>query len=48
MNLAKRSLFKAKTRLALSIGGVALAVMLVLLLNGLLSGMYEQISAYLD
>ena len=48
MKIAWRNLFKDKTRLALSIGGVALAVMLILLLNGFLSGMYAQISAYLD
>ncbi len=48
MSLAGRNLFKDKTRLALSVGGVALAVMLILLLNGLLSGMYAQISAYLN
>lgn len=48
MTLASRNLFKDKTRLALSIGGVALAVMLVLLLNGFLVGMYAQVSAYLD
>ncbi|HZQ07945.1 MAG TPA: hypothetical protein VFD70_15290, partial [Anaerolineae bacterium] len=48
MSLALRNLFKDKTRLALSIGGVALAVMLTLLLNGLLTGMYVQISSYLE
>ncbi len=48
MLIALRNLFKDKTRLALSIGGVALAVMLILLLNGFLNGMNAQISAYLD
>lgn len=48
MFLAQRNLFKDKTRLALSIGGVALAVMLVLVLNGFLTGMYRQITSYLD
>jgi len=48
MPLARRNLLKDKTRLALSVGGVALAVMLILLLNGLLGGMYAQISAYLE
>ncbi len=48
MSLAWRNLVKNRTRLALSIGGVALAVMLILLLNGFLVGMYAQISAYLD
>lgn len=48
MSLALRNLFKDKTRLALSVGGVALAVMLILLLDGILIGLYGQISAYLD
>ena len=46
--IAWRNLAKDKTRFALSVGGVALAVMLILLLDGFLNGMYAQISAYLD
>jgi putative ABC transport system permease protein len=41
-------LFQDKTRLALSIGGVALAVMLILILKGFLAGMNRQITSYLD
>lgn len=48
MKIAWRNLLKDKTRLLLSIGGVALAVMLILLLNGFLAGMNAQIAAYLD
>ncbi len=48
MQIAWRNLLKDKTRLALSIGGVALAVMLVLILNGFLSGLNAQIAAYLE
>ncbi len=48
MKIAWRNLLKDKTRLALSIGGVALAVMLILLLNGFLVGINAQIAAYLD
>lgn len=48
MSLARRILFQNKTRLSLSIGGVALAVMLILVLNGFLDGMYQQITSYLD
>lgn len=48
MFLAQRNLFKDKTRLGLSISGVALAVMLILILNGFLSGMYRQFASYLD
>lgn len=48
MSLARRNLLKDKTRMTLSIGGVALAVMLILVLNGFLDGMYRQITSYLD
>lgn len=48
MSLAWRNLFQDKTRLALSIGGVALAVMLILILKGFLTGMNRQITSYLD
>ena len=46
--LARRNLFQDITRLALSITGVALAVMLILLLQGFLDGMYRQIAGYLE
>ncbi|MBM3180319.1 MAG: ABC transporter permease [Chloroflexi bacterium] len=48
MSLARRNLFQDKTRLALSIGGVALAVMLILILKGFLTGMNRQITSYID
>ena len=48
MFLARRNLLKDKTRMALSVGGVALAVMLILVLNGFLDGLYAQITSYLD
>ncbi|HEU5098975.1 MAG TPA: ABC transporter permease [Roseiflexaceae bacterium] len=48
MLLARRNLLQDPTRLALSITGVALAVMLILLLQGFLGGMYRQIAAYLE
>lgn len=48
MSLARRNLFQDKTRLALSIGGVALAVALILILKGFLTGMNRQITSYLD
>jgi putative ABC transport system permease protein len=48
VSLARRNLFQDKTRLALSIGGVALAVTLILILKGFLSGMNRQITSYLD
>src|SRR3989304_1262700 len=48
MSLARRNLSQDKTRLILSIAGVALAVMLILILKGLLTGMNRQITSYLD
>lgn len=48
MRIALRNLLQDKTRFGLSVGGVALAVMLTLLLNGFLAGMYAQITAYLE
>ena len=48
MSLARRNLFQDKTRLFLSIGGVALAVTLILILKGFLAGMNRQITSYLD
>lgn len=46
--LAFRNLFQQRFRLALSIGGVALAITLIVLLNGFLAGIYAQVTAYLD
>ncbi|MBI4632200.1 MAG: hypothetical protein HY740_10875, partial [Chloroflexi bacterium] len=48
MSLAFRNLLKDKTRLALSIGGIALAIMLILILDGFRAGMFRQITAYVD
>lgn len=46
--IAFRNLLQEKLRLLLSVSGVALAVMLVLILNGFVAGLYKQVSAYLD
>jgi putative ABC transport system permease protein len=46
--LALRNLFQQKFRLGLSVSGVALAMMLVVLLNGFRSGVHMQVTAYLD
>jgi putative ABC transport system permease protein len=46
--IAWRNLVEDRPRLGISVGGVALAVVLVLLLQGLLGGMFRQITAYLD
>ncbi|OGO10886.1 MAG: hypothetical protein A2Y93_02805 [Chloroflexi bacterium RBG_13_68_17] len=48
MRLAWRNLIQERTRLALSVLGVALAILLILLLQGFLRGMFRQIAAYLE
>src|SRR5215208_4507483 len=48
MSLAQRNLFQNKVRLFLSAVGVALSVMLILILNGFLTGVHRQATAYLD
>ena len=48
MLLARRNLFRDRTRFALSVLGVAVAVMLILILAGYRSGIYRQATAYLD
>ena len=48
MLVARKNLIQEKTRFALSVGGVALAIMLVLILDGFQVGMYRQITSYLD
>ena len=48
MRLAWRNLIQERTRLALSVVGVALAILLILLLQGFLGGMFRQIAAYLE
>ncbi len=46
--LAFHNLWQQKFRLALSVIGVALAMMLIILLNGFLAGINVQVTAYLD
>ena len=48
MSLAWRNLLQDKTRLLLSVSGVALAIMLILLLTGFVSGLQLQVTRYLD
>jgi putative ABC transport system permease protein len=48
VRLAIRNLFQDRTRLALSVAGVSLAVMLVLLLSGFVDGIDRQIGQFAD
>lgn len=46
--LARRNLMQERSRLALSVAGVGLSVMLIVLMNGFLAGFDRQVSVYLD
>ena len=48
MRLAYRNLFQSKARLAMSVGGVALALMLVLALDAIMTGAEKRLTAYID
>jgi putative ABC transport system permease protein len=48
MRLAWRNLTRDRGRLALSVAGVAISIMLILLLRGYLDGTYRQASAYFE
>ncbi len=48
MRLAWRNLFQSKTRLVISIGGVALALLLILALDAIFAGVQRQVTAYID
>lgn len=48
IRLAFRNLFQNKVRLFVSTGGVALALMLVLALDAIFTGVEQQITAYID
>lgn len=48
MLLARRNLFRDRTRFLLSVVGVAVSIGLILLLAGYRAGVYSQASAYLD
>lgn len=48
MLIAWRNLFRDRLRLALSVAGVAVSVMLILLLRGYLDGIYRRASAYFE
>ncbi|MBI5232629.1 MAG: ABC transporter permease [Coriobacteriales bacterium] len=48
VQIARKSLLRDKARFAVSSGGVALSVLLILLLGGMQRGVNEQITAYID
>lgn len=48
ISLAVRNLFQSKTRLAISVGGVTLSLVLILTLNAIFAGVEERITAYID
>ncbi|MBI4788896.1 MAG: ABC transporter permease [Chloroflexi bacterium] len=46
--LAFRNLFQSKVRLVISVGGVALALLLILALDAVMTGIERQLTAYID
>lgn len=48
MRLAFRNLFQNKTRLLISVGGVAMALLLILSLDAIFAGVERQVTAYID
>jgi len=48
LRLAYRNLFQSKVRIAMSVGGVALALMLVLALDAIMTGSEKRLTAYID
>ncbi|HET7516963.1 MAG TPA: ABC transporter permease [Actinomycetes bacterium] len=46
--LARRNLFQDRRRVLLSIGGVAVALLLVLILGGIFAGAMRQLTSYID
>lgn len=48
IRFAFRNLFQNKTRLLISVGGVALALLLILSLDAIFAGVERQITAYMD
>lgn len=48
VRLAFRNLFQSKIRLVISVGGVALALLLILALDAIFAGVEQQVTAYID
>ena len=48
IRLAFRNLFQNKIRLVISVGGVALALLLILSLDAIFRGVEQRVTAYID
>src|SRR3989337_1008607 len=48
LRLAFRNLFQSRARLLISVGGVGLALLLILTLDAIFSGVEQQVTAYID
>lgn len=48
VSIARRNLFEGKTRFLISVGGVALAILLILTLDGVWAGSMKQVTTYMD
>jgi putative ABC transport system permease protein len=48
VSIARRNLFEGKTRFIISVGGVALAMLLIIALDGVFAGSMKQTTTYID
>jgi len=48
VNVAQRNFFESRTRMAVTVGGVAFAMILVLVLDGVFAGAMAGVTAYID
>jgi len=46
--ISMRNLFESRARFLMSVGGVALAILLILVLDGVFAGALKQVTAYMD
>lgn len=48
VSIARRNLFEGRTRFIISVGGVALAMLLIMVLDGVFAGSEKQVTAFID
>lgn len=46
--IALRNLFEGRTRFVISVGGVALAILLIIVLDGIVAGSIEEVAVYIE
>lgn len=48
VSVARKNLFQGRIRFVMSVGGVAMAILLILVLDGVFAGAIKQVTAYMD